>query len=328
VVTISEWLRVGFVVGDKYRVERVLGSGGMGVVVAANHVLLNRSVAIKLVLPGAANREQLSARLLREARAAAMLQGKHAVRVLDVDRLADGTHYLVMERLVGRTLRSLLDEANRLSWQVATEYALEVCEALADAHAVGIVHRDIKPANLYLAGEPGARCTVRLLDFGACRTSPSGADPSLSAPADQGFVGSPPYVSPEQLASPSDVDPRTDIWSLGVVLYECLTGRVPFRAHTLSRLWHAILLDPVPSFECGLGAPADLERIVRRCLEKDPNARFPSARALARALGRLRASQPRARRPRAPDRPASDSHGDTGAGVSRKVAACGDLPRP
>jgi eukaryotic-like serine/threonine-protein kinase len=279
--------------GPKYAIEHVLGSGGMGVVVAAKHRLLDRDVAIKLVLPEAVNREHLSARLLHEARAAARLQGKHVVRVLDVDMLADGTACLVMERLVGRTLRSLLDEQQRLAWQDVVEYALEACDALAEAHDAGIVHRDIKPANLYLARRPGTRATLRLIDFGACRTQDTAADAGPFLPNDTGFVGSPSYVSPEQLVSPGDVDGRADLWSLGIALYECLAGTVPFRDPSPSRLWQRILLDAIPSLDRELRVPVELERVVRRCLMRSADARYPSARALARDLGELRASSPR-----------------------------------
>jgi serine/threonine-protein kinase len=327
VVSISERLRVGGMVGDKYRIERVLGSGGMGVVVAANHVLLGHSVAIKLVLPDAVNPGQSSARILHEARAAATLDGGRIARVLDVDTLADGTHYMVMERLVGRTLRSLLDEVSCIPWQKATDYALEACEALAEAHEAGIVHRDIKPANLYLVGEPRDRGTVRLLDFGVCRAITAACAPCLSDLDEQGFIGSPPYISPEQLACPDDADVRTDVWSLGIVMYECLTGGVPFQSTKLARLWQAILLDPVPSFERALGVPAALERIVQRCLEKDPNARFPTVRALAEQLADVRAQAPSAS-PFALDRRVRVGAEGAEPGATLDLAAYADLPRP
>jgi serine/threonine-protein kinase len=268
----------------------------MGVVVAAKHLLLGRDVAIKLVLPEAANREHLSARLLHEARAAARLTGHHVVRVLDVDMLADGTPCMVMERLVGRTLRHLLDERLRLAWQDVVEYGLEACDALAEAHHAGIVHRDIKPANLYLVSRPKMRATLRLIDFGACRTLDTGADAGLFSRSERGFVGSPSYVSPEQLVSPGDVDGRTDLWSLGIVLYECLAGTVPFRDRSTSHLWQRILVDPIPSLDRELEVPLDLEWVVRRCLMRSPDARYPSARALARDLRELRASSPRSSR--------------------------------
>lgn len=277
----------------KYEIEHVLGSGGMGVVVAAKHLLLGRDVAIKLVLPDAVNREHLSARLLHEARVVARLKGEHVVRVLDVDMLGDGTPCMVMERLVGCTLRNLLDEQKRIPWHNVIEYALEACDALAEAHDAGIVHRDIKPANLYLVSRPGMRATLRLIDFGACRTLDAGDEACLLSPSDMGFVGSPSYVSPEQLVSPGEVDARADLWSLGIVLYECLAGTVPFRDPSTSRLWYRILLDAIPSFDRELKVPLDLERIVRRCLMRSPDSRYPSARALARDLGELRASSPR-----------------------------------
>jgi serine/threonine protein kinase len=288
----SELICAGLL-GRKYALEQVLGRGGMGVVVAAKHLLLGRDVAIKLVLPGAAKREHLSARLLHEARAAARLKGQHVVRVLDVDLLADGTPCLVMERLVGRTLRHLLDERLRIAWQDVIEYGLEACDALAEAHDAGIVHRDVKPANLFLVSRPKTRATLRLIDFGACRTLDPGAEPGPFSQSDRGFVGSPAYVSPEHWVSPGEVDGRADLWSLGIVLYECLAGTVPFRDRSTSRLWQSILVDAIPSFDRELKVPFDLEWVVRRCLMRSPDARYPSARALARDLRELRASAPR-----------------------------------
>jgi serine/threonine-protein kinase len=295
---------VGAVIGEKYRIERVLGSGGMGVVLAATHLPLRRAVAIKIVLPGAVDRERLSARLLHEARASAQLRGEHVARVIDVDTLDDGTPYMVMEYVAGRTLRSVLDRETRLSHEDVIEHAIEACDALTAAHGAGIVHRDIKPANLYLVDGRTERRTLRLLDFGVCRTLHPKTDPGAS-PSSRGFIGTPHYVSPEQVACPDEADARSDLWSLGIVLYECLAGRVPFRAPTLALLWHRIMLEPTPPFEAGLSVPVALEQVVLRCLAKEPEARFPSAQALSGELCRARFDLPRLAPsgPRAHDRP-------------------------
>jgi serine/threonine-protein kinase len=263
----------------------------MGIVVAAHQLNLERRVAVKLALSYGDNEREAVARLVREARVAAALRGRHVVRVFDVGTLEDGAPYIVMEYLEGQTLRGVLDERGRLGLSVAVEYALQVCEALAEAHGRGIVHRDIKPANLHLAPEPDGGTTLRVLDFGISMAR--GLDPSAAAHGTDAFVGSPYYVSPEQLVRARDVDSRTDVWSLGVVLHECVTGKVPFSAETRRELWNSILVDPAPEFARSARLPRSFERIVRRCLEKDPDARYPNVFDLARDLLEFSRSRPR-----------------------------------
>ena len=308
-VSPPSYARLGEVLAGKYRIERVIGRGGMGIVVAASHIKLRQTVAIKFLLPSSLSEPELAKRLVREARAAAALKGEHVARVFDVDAV-DGAPYIVMEYLEGQTLASLLETSGPLAPTLAVDYALEVCEALAEAHALGIVHRDLKPSNLFLARTPGGRQSLRVLDFGISkaldgerseaalgvwRLAGSERDGSTHSGTDShAFVGSPPYVSPEQLIRPREADGRSDIWSLGVVLYQCFSGRLPFHGETLTRLWDSILRAPMPAFgpTDSPGAPG-LEKIVRRCLEKDPARRYGDVLELARELAPL--ASPRAR---------------------------------
>jgi serine/threonine-protein kinase len=278
--------QVGAVLAGKYRIDRVLGRGGIGVVVAAHHLRLRQTFAIKLLLPTAARRPNSSARMVREARAVAALKSEHVARVFDVDVLADGSPYIVMEYLEGQTLATRLESRGPLEVPVAVDYMLQACEALAEAHALGIVHRDLKPANLFLVANAGRRNELRVLDFGISKALDADIRGTALVDTDShAFMGSPPYVSPEQLLNPSDVDARTDIWSLGIVLYECLTARRPFHGDTLARLWDSILRDDMPPIaEDGRSITPALERILRRCLEKAPATRYSSVLELSRDL--------------------------------------------
>ena len=229
----------GDVLAGKYRVERVLGSGGMGVVVAAMHLTLQERVALKFLLPEGAKKEETVTRFLREARAAAKIKSEHVARVSDVGTLESGAPYLVMEYLDGSDLSALLRRDGPLPPRDAVEYVLQACEALAEAHAVGIVHRDLKPANLFLARHAGGAPRIKVLDFGISKLT--ARDPSMppddpSMTRTRAWLGSPLYMSPEQMRSARDVDTRTDIWALGVILYELLSGKPPFDGETFPEL--------------------------------------------------------------------------------------------
>jgi len=213
----------GDVVAGKYRVDRPLGAGGMGVVVAATHVELDRPVAIKVLLSGAAKDPDVVARFSREARAAAKIRSEHVARVLDVGLLPSGLPFMVMEYLEGEDLAWRLTQQACLPLPEIAQYVLEACEALAEAHAAGIIHRDLKPANLFLATRPDRSRIVKLLDFGISK-SPVGAAGAVTST--QAVMGSPVYMSPEQLVSAKNVDARSDVWSLGVVLYEAVFALV------------------------------------------------------------------------------------------------------
>ncbi|HMR75174.1 MAG TPA: serine/threonine-protein kinase, partial [Polyangiaceae bacterium] len=274
--------QAGDVLAGKYRVERVLGEGGMGVVVEATHTDLDQRVALKFM------HESVVAvgldRFMREAKAVAMLKSEHVARVMDVGRLEDGAPYIVMEFLEGEDLGDLLERRSRLPLEEAVDYVLQASIALAEAHARGVVHRDIKPRNLFLTRKADDTPLVKVLDFGISKiTNTKNLD---DASTRTGMVlGSPKYMSPEQSRSSKTVDARTDIWSLGVVLYELYTGQPPFTAQTLPDMFVAILpSDFEPASKLVPGSPAGLDAVFDRCLAKEPGDRYATMAELASAL--------------------------------------------
>ncbi|WP_437594846.1 protein kinase domain-containing protein [Sorangium sp. So ce1000] len=276
-------VRPGQVIAGKYSVERVIGAGGMGVVVAATHLQLEERVAIKLLLPEAARSRTLAERFVREARAAVKVKSEHVARVTDVGTLESGTPYMVMEYLSGSDLADALRAGGPMPPQAAVEYVLQACEALAEAHAAGIIHRDLKPANLFLTRRADGSPCVKVLDFGISKVATGGADPRITDT--KAIMGSPLYMSPEQLKSSRDVDARTDIWSLGVILFELLTGAPPFDGATMPQLCVAIMQGiPSPLATFRSDVPPALEAVVLRCLEKLPEHRFRHVGELAEAL--------------------------------------------
>ena len=274
----------GQILGGKYRVDRVLGAGGMGMVVSATHLHLEERVAIKFLLPEAMQNPEAVARFGREARAAVKIRGEHVARVIDVGSFENGAPYMVMEHLDGRDLSVLLTERGSMSPADAVDAVLQACEALAEAHALGIVHRDLKPANLFLTRRPDGTASVKVLDFGISKvTNASASDNAMTKTS--AIMGSPLYMSPEQMTASRDVDARTDIWAIGVVLYELLAGRAPFRAETLPEICGLILTAAPPAIRnFSPGTPEPLQLAVLRCLEKDRTRRFQSVSELAQAI--------------------------------------------
>jgi serine/threonine-protein kinase len=273
----------GDLIGGKYEVIELIGTGGMGYVVSAMHVELGEVVALKFLRSEALLIEELVERFSREARAAAKIRSEHVARVFDVGVLPDGVPFIVMEHLAGQDLSEVVRERGPLPIKVAVEYVMQACEALAAAHASGVVHRDIKPENLFLTKHAQGLDFIKILDFGISKVA--------LAPGKRGFVrtmmplGSPVYMSPEQIRSADRVDARTDIWSLGCVLFELLTGTVAFNEPSLMQLSAAILEhDPVPLREFVPDAPEELEDVVLRCLEKDADNRYSNIAELAIAL--------------------------------------------
>jgi serine/threonine protein kinase len=286
----------GAIVGGKYRIDGFLGAGGMGVVLSATHLELDAPVAIKIVRDDLAQDEQIVSRLLFEARAAARMRGAHIVRVLDVARLDSGAPYIVMEQLQGWDLQTVLAERGMLSVPEAIRHVLQACEGLAEAHGLGIVHRDLKPENLFLATTPEG-VVLKILDFGISKDiGPAIAPgPCSTLTKDGSAVGSPYYMSPEQMRASPNLDARADIWSLGAILFELLTGKCPFEADTPAQLCTKVMVEDAPSLRSfSSRTPAELDAIVRRCLQKDPNARFQTVTDLADALRDFVASAERA----------------------------------
>jgi len=275
---------VGHVVDDKYRIDGVLGAGGMGIVLRATHLTLGQPVAIKMPLVDLAGDTEVIERLVREGRAAASLRSEHVCRVIDVGRLpSGGLPYIVMEYLEGIDASQYIKRKGALPIEDAVDFLLQVCDAVGEAHERGIIHRDLKPHNMFLVDTPAGRRKVKVLDFGISKVRDPAVDVALTTSA--AFLGSPSYIAPEQMLATFAVDARADVWALGVCLYEMLTGRVPFVAASVMELAVRIANDAVvaPSVLRG-DVPGGLEAVVMRCLSKSPQARYASALELGDAL--------------------------------------------
>ncbi|MEZ4263002.1 MAG: serine/threonine-protein kinase [Polyangiaceae bacterium] len=280
---------MGDLLAGKYRVRHVLGEGGMGVVVAAHHEWLEQDVAIKLLYQEEADREAQE-RLINEARASARIQSDHVARVLDVDVDPNGLPFIVMELLDGADLCEICDARGALPRWLVVDYMLQALEGLAHAHARGIVHRDLKPSNLFLANRPDGSQILKILDFGISKSLDPGDASGERRRAQQltggrTVLGSPPYMSPEQVRSPKSVDHRTDIWSLGVLMYELLTNSMPFGGEEVGETFAQILeKEPTPIRSLVTGVPEGLEAVVARCLTRDRERRYQDVAELAAAL--------------------------------------------
>jgi serine/threonine-protein kinase len=279
-------VRVGDLLSGKYRIERVLGAGGMGVVVAAHHLQLDERVAIKFLLPEGLKNPEALARFEREARAAVKIKNEHVARTIDVGKLENGAPYIVMEYLEGTDLANLLRSRRSLAIDEAVEFLLQASEAIAEAHALGIIHRDLKLENLFVVRRADGLMSVKVLDFGISKvTGLAGSGRDVGMTRTSTIMGSPLYMSPEQLHSTRDVDTRTDIWALGVILYELIAGHPPFIGDSMPELVAKILTrPPEPLLNLRPDAPQGLENVILRCLEKDKANRYGNIAELAMAL--------------------------------------------
>jgi serine/threonine-protein kinase len=255
----------------------------MGVVVAARHEQLGVSVALKFMLPEALGDASMKERFLREAQAAGRLRSEHVARVMDFGTLPDGAPYIVMEYLSGSDLHDLLAQSGTLAPHEAALYVVQACKAMQEAHGQGIIHRDLKPQNLFLTHRPDGTPLVKVLDFGISKLT--GPESSLSVTSSSAMMGSPLYMAPEQIRSSKKVDARADIYSLGAILYQLLTGQVPIPAETLGELFEHVFTRPTtPPRALRPELPAELDAVVMRCLAKSPDDRFQSVDEMALAL--------------------------------------------
>jgi len=282
----SAGVQPGEVLAGKYRVERVLGVGGMGVVVAATHLQLEERVAIKFLLPAMLRNPEVVGRFAREARAAVKIKNEHVARVSDVGTLDGGAPYMVMEFLEGEDLAAWLLQRGPLPVEQAVDFVLQACVAVADAHGLGIVHRDLKPANLFCVRRSDGQFVIKVLDFGISKVAElGGSRPGMEATKTTAIMGSPLYMSPEQMRSAKDVDAQTDIWALGIVLYELLTGTPPFVGDSFAEVAIGVATGsfaPVRSFRPD--APPGLEAVILKSLEKEKGRRYGNVAELALAL--------------------------------------------
>ncbi len=282
---ITSGIRPGCVVAGKYRVEKILGSGGMGIVVAARHLTLGENVALKLLRDESLASATGAARLMREARALARLKSAHVARIFDAGE-HEGTPFLVLELLEGKDLQRLTRESKDKPTAVLVDYIAQACEGVAEAHALGIIHRDLKPQNLFIVRERRGHGLVKVLDFGIARTTDA-SDPMLTQTSE--LVGTPHYMAPEQLRGGAEIDARADVWALGACLYAVLAGRPPFQGTGLIEIGARILRDdPQALHHVRPDVPRGLSDVVAKCLAKVPDERFSSVEALAEALAPFR----------------------------------------
>lgn len=262
----------------RYRLDSVLAEGGMSIIYKAWHMTLDQPIAVKVLRPDYVDLPEAVERFQAEARALALLRGKHCVQVMDVGAMTDGTPFMVLELLEGCDLRGVLREQGPLTAAAATNFMLQAARAVSEVHALGLIHRDLKPDNLFLARQAVGKDVIKLIDFGI---SKSLLETSSHATQVDSCLGSPHFMSPEQVRSATAVDFRTDVWSLGAAFYELVTGRTPFQGNTLVSICASIICDEPPAAQrLRADLPAALEHVIMRCLMKDREFRYPSMQAI------------------------------------------------
>jgi serine/threonine-protein kinase len=276
----------------QYRLKRLLGSGGMGEVYLAEHQMMKRPCAVKLIRPEKAGDPRMLARFEREVRATAKLSHWNSIDIYDYGRTADGTFYYVMEYLPGHNVGEIVQDYGPIPTARTVFLMQQVCAALAEAHGIGLVHRDIKPANIFCAYRGGIFDVVKLLDFGLAKpTMEKGQDAQLTLAGT--ITGSPLFMSPEQASGDDSVDARSDIYSLGAVIYYLLTGQPPFMSDNPLKVMIAhASQEVVPPRQINVEIPGELEEIILRCLEKDPEHRYQEVSTLRNALCELTIDDP------------------------------------
>jgi serine/threonine protein kinase len=284
---------VGQVLAGKYRLERIIGAGGFGRVFAARHLVLDQPVAVKVMKDHADCPVDVVKRFLREGRIVARMRSEHVARVHDVGVLDGGAPYIVLEYLEGQDLAARLMAGGPLAVPDAVDHVLQACHALAEAHVLGIVHRDLKPANLFCTRTVDGAPLTKVLDFGLAKVSSQAIGlGGQSLTKSQHVLGSPAYIAPEQLVSPRQVDSRADVWSLGVVLFELLTGRLPFDGNSAGEMCLKVMYEsPLALGTLAPHLPPAVVAIVDRCLSKEPAGRFAGVPELCTALSPLGGAQ-------------------------------------
>ena len=272
----SRYPQPGEVLLGKYRIESLIGEGGMGAVLKAHHIDLDEPVAIKVLLPEMMDRKDIVSRFQREAKAAVKLKGEHIARVLDVGKLENAVPFIVMEYLDGADLGEIVKHYGRQDPAIAVDLILQACEALAEAHVIGIIHRDVKASNFIVVQPEGQAPSLKVLDFGIA-TAPEGTSDLTGT---QAVIGTPAYMAPEQMRATAKADARSDIWSMGVVLYELLEGARPFRSEVYSELVLKVGMDPPHEME-NPAVPRALQAIVMKCLDKEMDRRYQTVAELA-----------------------------------------------
>ena len=286
---VSPYPQPGEVLDGKYLVERLIGEGGMGAVAKATHMLRRAPVALKFMSPAVLALKGAVERFVNEGVAASQIDSDHVVKVFDVGLMPSGAPYLVMEYLEGCDLAQLLTQAGgQLDVTRTVHFALQILRALQTAHASGIIHRDMKPSNCFVINKDGEADFVKLVDFGISKVrSDDGTGHQANLTQTNTALGTPLYMSPEQARSPRDVDTRADLYSVGAIMYELLTGRTPHTADSgeyTEILFKIFTTDPDPIQSLRPDLPAGLAAAVQRALARDRNARFSSASEMAEAL--------------------------------------------